>query len=88
MSTFCPQVKGYRYLEEDNSDESDSEKSEEDDEEDEMEGDEDDVVQNLDREEGDQDGWHPGANSPGARRRGAEGPCRGEEDEREERGGM
>ncbi|XP_030600016.1 protein unc-93 homolog B1 [Archocentrus centrarchus] len=86
-------VKGYRYLEEDNSDESDSEKSGEDDnEEDERQEDEEDVVQNLDREEGGQDGWYPVANSPRARRRGAEGHYRGQEEggvnEREERVGM
>lgn len=72
-SSFCPQVKGYRYLEEDNSDESDSERSEEDDREDEREEDDCDVVQNLDGEERDQEGWYQGANSPRARRRGAEG---------------
>lgn len=66
-------VKGYRYLEEDNSDESDSERSEEDDREDEREEDDCDVVQNLDGEERDQEGWYQGANSPRARRRGAEG---------------
>lgn len=32
IDVMCPQVKGYRYLEEGNSDESDSERSEEDDE--------------------------------------------------------
>uniref|UniRef100_A0A3P8TC32 Unc-93 homolog B1, TLR signaling regulator n=1 Tax=Amphiprion percula TaxID=161767 RepID=A0A3P8TC32_AMPPE len=65
-------VKGYRYLEEDNSDESDSEKSEEDDEEDEEEN-EDGVVEEMGaegREDGGQDG---GAESPRARRRGVEG---------------
>lgn len=72
-NSFCPQVKGYRYLEEDNSDESDSERSEEDDREDEREEDDCDVVQNLDGEERDQEGWYQGANSPRARRRGAEG---------------
>ncbi|XP_023124453.1 protein unc-93 homolog B1 isoform X1 [Amphiprion ocellaris] len=65
-------VKGYRYLEEDNSDESESEKSEEDDEEDEEEN-EDGVVEEMGaegREDGGQDG---GAESPRARRRGVEG---------------
>lgn len=79
-STFSPQVKGYRYLEEDNSDESDSERSEEDDREDEREEDNSDVVHNLDGEESDQDGWYQGANSHRARRRGAEG--RGQDDAR------
>lgn len=85
-------VKGYRYLEEDNSDESDSERSEEDDEEDEEE-DEDRVVEEMGaegREEGVQDGE---ADSPRARRRGVEGRWQRQEGnhvregEREERKG-
>ncbi|KAK5866377.1 hypothetical protein PBY51_020573, partial [Eleginops maclovinus] len=71
-------VKGYCYLEEDNSDESDSERS--DDEEDE-EGQEDEelVVEEMEAEDGDeggQDAGGPGADSPGARRRGALGQRR------------
>nr|XP_046259510.1 protein unc-93 homolog B1 [Scatophagus argus] len=71
-------VKGYRYLEEDNSDESDSEKSEE-------ENDEDDehLVEEMeaeDREEGGQYAVVQGADSPEARRRVAEGHCRRGED--------
>ncbi|XP_060903408.1 protein unc-93 homolog B1 isoform X1 [Labrus mixtus] len=71
-------VKGYRYLEEDNSDESDSDKSEEDEEEDrgsfagEMGAD--------DGEEGDQEVGAPRADSPGARRRMAGGQRPREED--------
>ncbi|KAI9538459.1 hypothetical protein NQZ68_014203 [Dissostichus eleginoides] len=68
-------VKGYRYLEEDNSDESDSERS--DDEEDEEGLDDDEhVAEEMEAEDGDgggQDAGGPGAESPGARRRGAEG---------------
>uniref|UniRef100_A0A4W6DKY2 Unc-93 homolog B1, TLR signaling regulator n=1 Tax=Lates calcarifer TaxID=8187 RepID=A0A4W6DKY2_LATCA len=67
-------VKGYRYLEEDNSDESDSERSEEDEEE--KEEDEDHVAEEIeaeDREEGGQVGGAQGADSPRARRRGVEG---------------
>uniref|UniRef100_A0A3B4X0K8 Unc-93 homolog B1, TLR signaling regulator n=1 Tax=Seriola lalandi dorsalis TaxID=1841481 RepID=A0A3B4X0K8_SERLL len=66
-------VKGYRYLEDDNSDESDSERSEEDEE---KEEDEEHVVEEMgaeDREEGGQDRGAQGADSPRARRRGAEG---------------
>ena len=77
---MCPQVKGYRYLEEDNSDESDSEKSEEDEteeeEEEERKDDDEHVAEEIgaeDREEGGQDGGAQGFDSPGARRRGAEG---------------
>ncbi|XP_040002070.1 protein unc-93 homolog B1 [Xiphias gladius] len=86
-------VKGYRYLEEDNSDESDSE-SEEDEEE--KTEDEEHVVEEMgaeDSEEGGHDGEAQGADSPRARRRGAEGHrCRREdahvkEGEREEREG-
>ncbi|XP_045903416.1 protein unc-93 homolog B1 [Micropterus dolomieu] len=65
-------VKGYRYLEEDNSDESDSERSEDEGEKE----DEEHVVEEMgaeDREEGGQDAEAQGADSPGARRRGAEG---------------
>lgn len=91
---LCLQVKGYRYLEEDNSDESDSEKSEEDDEEDKE--DEEHVAEEMGAEggeEGGQDAVVQGADSPGARRRGAEGHRRRWEDahvkegEREEREG-
>ncbi|XP_074484863.1 protein unc-93 homolog B1 [Sebastes fasciatus] len=74
-------VKGYRYLEEDNSDESDSERSEEDDEEEKE--DEEHVVEEMgaeDGEEGGQDAGVQGADSPGARRRGAEGHRRRRED--------
>ncbi|XP_008293371.1 protein unc-93 homolog B1 [Stegastes partitus] len=69
-------VKGYRYLEEDNSDESDSEWSEEDDEEEKGEEDEEHVVEEMgaeDWEEGGHDAGAWGADSPRARRRGAEG---------------
>lgn len=85
---ICLQVKGYRYLEEDNSDESDSEKSEDDDEE--------HVVEEMvaeDREEGGQDAGAQGADSPTAWRRGAEVHRRRQQDahvkegEREEREG-
>ncbi|KAI3352770.1 hypothetical protein L3Q82_019354 [Scortum barcoo] len=88
-------VKGYRYLEEDNSDESDSERSEDDDEEDRKE-DEEHVAEELgaeDGEERDQGTPARGADSPVARRRGAEGQRRRWEDahvregEREEREG-
>ncbi|XP_037619374.1 protein unc-93 homolog B1 [Sebastes umbrosus] len=74
-------VKGYRYLEEDNSDESDSERSEEDDEEEKE--DEEHVVEEMgaeDGEEGGRDAGVQGADSPGARRRGAEGHRRRRED--------
>lgn len=90
-----PKVKGYRYLEEDNSDESDSEKSEEEDEEEKKE-DEERVVEEMggeDREEGGLGAGVQGVDSPGARRRGAEGHRRRQEDahvnegEREEREG-
>ncbi|XP_042254189.1 protein unc-93 homolog B1 [Thunnus albacares] len=80
-------VKGYRYLEEDNSDESDSERSEEDEEE-KME-DEDHVAEEIGaegREEGGQDAGAQGADSPGARRRGAEGHRRRREDDRKREG--
>ncbi|XP_044045600.1 protein unc-93 homolog B1 [Siniperca chuatsi] len=85
-------VKGYRYLEEDNSDESDSERSEED----ENREDEEHVAEEMgaeDREEGGQGAVVQEADSPGARRRGAEGHRRRREDahvkegEREEREG-
>lgn len=71
-------MKGYRYLEEDNSDESDSEGSEEDDDEDEEERTEEDerVVEEMvagDREEEGRDARAEGADSPRAQRRGAEG---------------
>nr|XP_033946614.1 protein unc-93 homolog B1 [Pseudochaenichthys georgianus] len=73
-------VKGYRYLEEDNSDESDSERS--DDEEEGLDDDDDEhVAEEMEAEDGDgggqdaggQEAGGPGAESPGARRRGAEG---------------
>ncbi|XP_070774136.1 protein unc-93 homolog B1 [Enoplosus armatus] len=70
-------VKGYRYLEEDNSDESDSERTEEDE-------DEERVAEEMgaeDREEGGQDAAAQGADSPRARRRGAEGHRRRREDD-------
>ncbi|XP_029295873.1 protein unc-93 homolog B1 [Cottoperca gobio] len=75
-------VKGYRYLEEDNSDESDSERG--DDEEDE-EGQEEQehMVEEMaaeDEEEGGQDAGVRGADSPAARRRGVEGHRRRRED--------
>ncbi|XP_034092989.1 LOW QUALITY PROTEIN: protein unc-93 homolog B1 [Gymnodraco acuticeps] len=68
-------VKGYRYLEEDNSDESDSERS--DDEEEGLDDDE-HVAEEMEAEDedgdgGGQDAGGPAAESPGARRRGAEG---------------
>ncbi|XP_036957031.1 protein unc-93 homolog B1 [Acanthopagrus latus] len=88
-------VKGYRYLEEDNSDESDSEKSEEDDDDDgDRNEDGEHVVEEMraeDREEDGQDAGVLGADSPGARRRGPEGHRHRQEDahvkeeEREER---
>ncbi|XP_070827001.1 protein unc-93 homolog B1 [Chaetodon trifascialis] len=86
-------VKGYRYLEEDNSDESDSERSEEDDEENDEEEEEDDeehVVEEKgeeDREEGGQDAGAQGADSHATRRRGAEGQRRRWEDVKERDGG-
>ncbi|KAM3624656.1 uncharacterized protein V6R79_026179 [Siganus canaliculatus] len=85
-------VKGYRYLEEDNSDESDSEGSDDDDEDEEKEEYE-RVVEEMEaesREEGGPDAAAHGADSPGARRRGAEPPLRRQqeanvrEEEREE----
>ncbi|XP_040042341.2 protein unc-93 homolog B1-like [Gasterosteus aculeatus] len=69
-------VKGYRYLEEDNSDESDSERSEDDDKEEEEEEDEEHVAEEMgaeDRREEGQDDGVQGVDSPEARRRGAEG---------------
>ncbi|KAK2919420.1 protein unc-93 homolog B1 [Channa argus] len=69
--------KGYRYLEEDNSDESDSERGEDDDLEDELKTeDEDHVVEEMGPEDGDERGQDAGArraDSPRARRRGVEG---------------
>ncbi|KAG7453364.1 hypothetical protein JOB18_026397 [Solea senegalensis] len=61
-------VKGYRYLEDDNSDESDSEKSEE-----EVESEEEHVEEEMDREERGQNGGAQGVDSPRARKRGAQG---------------
>lgn len=92
---MCWQVKGYRYLEEDNSDESDSERSEEDDGDDrDKNEDGEHVVEERraeDRGEEGQDAGVQGADSPGTRRRGPEGHHRRLEDanvkeeEREER---
>ncbi|XP_029999286.1 protein unc-93 homolog B1 isoform X2 [Sphaeramia orbicularis] len=76
-------VKGYRYLEEDNSDESDSEKSEEDDEDERERKDEEHVVEEMEAE-GEEEGGGGGGGggggakawrdeSPQARRRGVEG---------------
>ncbi|XP_056266116.1 protein unc-93 homolog B1 [Pseudoliparis swirei] len=69
-------VKGYRYLEEDNSDESDSERSEEDDEEERVDG-EHAVEEEMEKEEmvgaEDEEKGERRVDSPGARRRGAEG---------------
>ncbi|XP_028272777.1 protein unc-93 homolog B1 [Parambassis ranga] len=88
-------VKGYRYLEEDNSDESDSERSEEDDDEEdeeqrEEEEDEVRVVEEMGAEEREKGGHDAaaaaaaagawGADSPRARRRGVEGQWRQRED--------
>lgn len=86
--TICLQVKGYLYLEEDNSDESDSEKSEDDDEE--------HLAEEMgaeNREDGVQDAGAQGVDSPTARRRGVEVHRRRQqnacvnEGEREEREG-
>lgn len=78
ITLFClfPQVKGYRYLEEDNSDESDSEKSEEDGDEEEEEEQRDRVVEEM----GADDGEEGGIDSPRARWRGAEGQQRRRDD--------
>ncbi|XP_060942766.1 protein unc-93 homolog B1 [Limanda limanda] len=85
-------VKGYRYLEEDNSDESDSGGSEEENKEDEEH-----VLEEMEaegREERGQDGGAHGADSPIARRRGAAGHHQNRDDanvnggEREEREGL
>ncbi|KAM4603475.1 protein unc-93 homolog B1 [Polymixia lowei] len=74
-------VKGYRYLEEDNSDESDSETSEEDEEEEEEEEEEVEVEEQEADEMGaangedlGQDAGSQGSDSPRARRGGARGP--------------
>ncbi|KAF7663157.1 hypothetical protein LDENG_00216930 [Lucifuga dentata] len=86
-------VKGYRYLEEDNSDESDSERSEEDEEEEEGEEEVAEEVGAEDREDGDQDSGAWAADSPRARRRGPRGRRRRRENghvqegEREEQEG-
>uniref|UniRef100_A0A672H3Q0 Unc-93 homolog B1, TLR signaling regulator n=1 Tax=Salarias fasciatus TaxID=181472 RepID=A0A672H3Q0_SALFA len=88
---LAAKVKGYRYLEEDNSDESDSEKSE--DEEGEEEDEERDGGEERQEEQEQEEVW--GAESPGARRRGGEGQRRRrrqqeaeeEEEEEEEEGG-
>ena len=72
------QVKGYRYLEEDNSDESDSERSEEDEEERQEH-----VMEEMEAEEmaeGGQDRGAQGADSPRARRRGPHHYCRKREE--------
>ncbi|XP_072240332.1 protein unc-93 homolog B1 [Leuresthes tenuis] len=78
-------VKGYRYLEEDNSDESDSERSEEDDEDAERRKEEngEHVVEEMGAEDGEergQDAGAVGADSPRAWRRGAMGQQRRWED--------
>lgn len=85
ITLFClfPQVKGYRYLEEDNSDESDSEKSEEDGDEEEEEEHQDHVVEEMgadDGEEEEQGDKALGIDSPRARWRGAEGHRRRRDD--------
>ncbi|XP_016890787.1 protein unc-93 homolog B1 [Cynoglossus semilaevis] len=67
-------VKGYRYLEDDNSDESDSEKSQE-----EEEGEDDEQVVEEDRGERGQDEWAQRVDSPKAGRRRAEGLHQGED---------
>ncbi|XP_076004014.1 protein unc-93 homolog B1 [Genypterus blacodes] len=72
-------VKGYRYLEEDNSDESDSESSEEEEEDD----DEEQVAEEVgaeDQVDGGQEAGPGAADSPRARRRGARGHRRRRED--------
>ncbi|XP_054634031.1 protein unc-93 homolog B1 [Dunckerocampus dactyliophorus] len=78
-------VKGYRYLEEGNSDESDSEKSEEDDEKDVEHIEEEEQLANEmgaeDMEDERQDGGAAGADSLRARRKRAEGQQRREEDD-------
>ena len=71
-----PQVKGYRYLEEDNSDESDSEKSDEEEEE-EHEGEE----EGENREDVGGDAGSQGSDSPRARRGGARDRRRRQNDE-------
>ncbi|CAJ1052963.1 protein unc-93 homolog B1 [Xyrichtys novacula] len=86
-------VKGYRYLEEDNSDESDSERSEEEDEED--RGQAADELEAEQMEDGDQGAGVLGADSPKARRRmfGGQRPRGGDvnvkegEEEEERQGG-
>ena len=91
MLHLSPQVKGYRYLEEDNSDESDSERSEEDNQENREH-----VLEEMGaegREERGQDGGAHGADSPIARRRGAAGHHQNRDvnvngEEREEREGL
>lgn len=65
---FCCQVKGYRYLEEDNSDESDSEKSVEEENDENIE-----EMPSADGEEEEQDAGTEGADSPRVWRRGARG---------------
>lgn len=72
----CLQVKGYRYLEEDNSDESDSEKSEADDENHLAE-----EMEEEDREEEGRDAGAERAESPIARRRVAQGHRPGQQDD-------
>ncbi|KAM4584500.1 protein unc-93 homolog B1 isoform 1-T1 [Odontesthes bonariensis] len=77
-------VKGYRYLEEDNSDESDSERSEEDDKDAERnEEDDEHVVEEMGAEDGEERGQDAGAaeaDSPRVWRRGAKGQQHGWED--------
>lgn len=70
FSSFsCSQVKGYRYLEEDNSDESDSEKSVEEENDENLE----EEMPSADGEEEEQDAGSVGADSPRVWRRGAGG---------------
>lgn len=88
---LCLQVKGYRYLEEDNSDESESEEEEY--KEDEEHGEEEEEVGPGDGDEGGQDAEFQGADSPASCRGGAEVHHRRREDgdrteeDREERKG-
>lgn len=84
---FLPQVKGYRYLEEDDSDESDEEESEgekTDDDDDEPHF-QPEVVEEMEAgdEEGAQDARPDEVDSPRARRRGVEGQQHRWEEEEE-----
>lgn len=84
MDGFLPQVKGYRYLEEDNSDESD-ESDEEESEGQNTDDDDDDVVEEMGagEEEEAQDARLEEVDSPRARRRGVEGQQHRREEEAE-----